>query len=200
MRRVSLKNTPEKMRKYQEHVTDKNTNSLRLSTRGLSRKIDKIIPVKIRNNETDPYKIYIKFKKGGLSLDQCLKVILNRLRMLEQEWYIAIKFEKMNLEHRYDLNLTAVFQRPDHSAIIYVSRIFILGEFNYKTPIKTDVESSEANDNCIVCYSNKRACAYFPCGHTKFCWGCTDRLFSTFEIAICPICKTPIGEARQIYV
>jgi hypothetical protein len=53
---------------------------------------------------------------------------------------------------------------------------------------KTVVEEEQ----CILCYDNKKNTKYLPCGHTIACYHCTQQLVKSE----CPICKTNITNVQ----
>ena len=161
---------------------------------------------KIERRETDPYEINVKFIRDCLNIQDCVRIIRESLKTFEIIWgYIGLCIGKKNLLVRYDLDLSPMFQYADSGMSIVVSQKYILGScFNYKTSLKQDVVSnnnvvSNNIETCSICYSNKKCCAYFPCGHAKYCWECTDALFLK-TIPVCPECRTQIREVKQIFV
>jgi hypothetical protein len=54
--------------------------------------------------------------------------------------------------------------------------------------IKTVVEEEQ----CILCYDNKKNTKFLPCGHTIACYHCTQQLVKSE----CPICKTNITNVQ----
>jgi hypothetical protein len=55
--------------------------------------------------------------------------------------------------------------------------------------IKTIVEEEQ----CILCYENKKNTKFLPCGHTIACYHCTQQLVKSE----CPVCKTNITNIRH---
>lgn len=55
--------------------------------------------------------------------------------------------------------------------------------------IKTTVEEEQ----CILCYDNKKNTKFLPCGHTIACYYCTQQLVKNE----CPICKTNITNIQH---
>jgi len=201
-----IKNSPEKMREYQELCFKKSAKSLERQCKNLAYKLDKLIPKKIKNREIQPYKISVNFLKGHLNNDDCIRIIKNSLKTFEYIWgYIALEITQKNVLIDCDINISPNFVYPDSVLTILVSQNYILGSgYNYKTFLKQDVnvDSEDLNSknlNCVICFSNKRTCAYFPCGHAKYCWECTELLFKS-ALPVCPECRLQIRDVKQIFV
>lgn len=162
--------------------------------------IDKIISKKRYVEEKPPYTINVKFMKKKLDVKYCLDQIINSLKRFEIVWgYIAIDIKPLNSVVRYHLNLTPMLGRPDYSFTIIVSTNYILGEHDYKSPTKMDTVSKNDDNSCIICLSNCRTCVFYPCGHAKFCWECTDRLFINKRYPRCPECNEYVRETRPFF-
>ena len=138
--------------------------------------------------------------------EDCIRIIKNSLKTFEFVWgYIALEINQKNVLSICDIDISPVFKDSDSTLKILVSQNYILGSFfNYKTFLKQDInidseDSNSKNLNCVICFSNKRTCVYFPCGHAKYCWECTETLFKS-SLPVCPECRLEIRDIKQIFI
>lgn len=57
----------------------------------------------------------------------------------------------------------------------------------------SDKVAEEGEATCIVCVENKAVCVFLPCGHFKFCMGCSKKLTT------CPECRAEIISVHRVY-
>lgn len=50
---------------------------------------------------------------------------------------------------------------------------------------------------CVVCFTNENTHAFMPCRHKCVCEKCAKKTFKKFKV--CPICRTKIKCAKQIF-
>ena len=59
--------------------------------------------------------------------------------------------------------------------------------------INKELETRKKDNDCIICYSNKKDICFYPCGHYCVCSVCSE------QIKQCPICRVPIQKNVKLY-
>lgn len=67
-------------------------------------------------------------------------------------------------------------------------------------PDGTDEKTDKENEQCIICYDNKRCISLDDCNHLCMCLECTRGFVEKNEIEDlkCPLCKQRIKKFRKI--
>ena len=65
------------------------------------------------------------------------------------------------------------------------------------TPEVQNDDGTEANNNCVICWSNAREIANRPCGHVCSCLNCYEAMPSPKH---CPVCRSIVTEVIPIFI
>ena len=63
-----------------------------------------------------------------------------------------------------------------------------------------DIEISVNNENdfCCICFTERKSCIFYSCGHVCCCFDCGEKLFKK-QAKLCPICRATIIDIMKIY-
>lgn len=190
--------SPDEIRNLQESSFIKHTKFFEEQTKGISKKVMKIIKKQIKAGKKDPYIIHINCRKKSLDVKDIVNTLRKNLLDLESHWYIAIRV--LTERHLYDSDITITngIRSTDCGLTITVSERPITCPANHYS---TKKESSVCNctdkkncKTCVICDINHVKSIALPCGCAKYCWECIDR------IEKCAMCRSIIVERRNVNV
>lgn len=55
------------------------------------------------------------------------------------------------------------------------------------------------NNECVICMTNRKNCAFYPCGHQCLCKECSDRFKKEARHQVCPICRNRVQDIIRVY-
>jgi ATP-dependent DNA helicase PIF1 len=130
----------------------------------------------------------IKIKANPVVID-----FYNQIPKYNSNYYFNKIEEIKKINYEKDKNQELKYEEYDTSITTGIKKLD-LTVFSYKEENNDSIKSEKYNDNCVVCFTNKKNLLLRPCNHLCLCSSCDNS-----KIINCPMCRMIIEEKIKVF-